>query len=151
MITCPLTWIPWMLVHAESISFAMAQSSHNSEIYNIGALVHMCSGYVWTMKSWQRSEWRLGFNSVYPTPCSTELMITERCYLHFYFGIKICICSRDYLLPHLQTASKATPTWLNFTYILHVFIHTQGRTDRLTSMNLLLTNHLNAKFISQSK
>ena len=27
-------------------------------------LVHMRSGYVWTMKSWQRSEWRLGFNSV---------------------------------------------------------------------------------------
>ena len=24
-------------------------------------LVHMRSGYVWTMKSWQRSEWRLGF------------------------------------------------------------------------------------------
>ena len=27
-------------------------------------LVHMRSGYAWTMKSWQRSEWRLGFNSV---------------------------------------------------------------------------------------
>ena len=29
-------------------------------------LVHMRSGYMyaWTMKSWQRSEWRLGFNSV---------------------------------------------------------------------------------------
>ena len=26
-------------------------------------LVHMRSGYAWTMKSWQRSEWR-GFNSV---------------------------------------------------------------------------------------
>ena len=35
----PLSWIPGMLVHALSISlsisFAMAQSSHNSEIYNI--------------------------------------------------------------------------------------------------------------------
>ena len=31
---CPLSW---MLVHAYSISFAMVQSSHNSEIYNIGA------------------------------------------------------------------------------------------------------------------
>ena len=28
-------------------------------------LVHMRSGYAWTIKSWQRSEWRLGFNSVY--------------------------------------------------------------------------------------
>ena len=27
-------------------------------------LVHMHSGYAWTMKSWQWSEWRLGFNSV---------------------------------------------------------------------------------------
>ena len=27
-------------------------------------LVHMRSGYAWTMKSWQRSEWRLGFHSV---------------------------------------------------------------------------------------
>ena len=27
-------------------------------------LVHMRSGYAWTMKSWQRSEWRLGSNSV---------------------------------------------------------------------------------------
>ena len=27
-------------------------------------LVHMRSGYAWTMKSWERSEWRLGFNSV---------------------------------------------------------------------------------------
>ena len=33
----PLSWIPGMLVHALSISFATAQSSHNSEIYNIGA------------------------------------------------------------------------------------------------------------------
>ena len=32
----PLSWIPWMLVHASSISFATVQSSHNSEIYNIG-------------------------------------------------------------------------------------------------------------------
>ena len=36
----PLSWIPGMLVHALSISlsisFATAQSSHNSEIYNIG-------------------------------------------------------------------------------------------------------------------
>ena len=36
--TCPLSW---MLVHAssisKSISFATVQSSHNSEIYNIGA------------------------------------------------------------------------------------------------------------------
>ena len=36
----PLSWIPGILVHALSISlsisFAMAQSSHNSEIYNIG-------------------------------------------------------------------------------------------------------------------
>ena len=30
----PLSWIPGMLVHALSISFATAQSSHNSEIYN---------------------------------------------------------------------------------------------------------------------
>ena len=29
-------------------------------------LVHMRSSYAWTMKSWQRSEWRLGFNSVLP-------------------------------------------------------------------------------------
>ena len=28
-------------------------------------LVHMRSSYTWTMKSWQRSEWRLGFNSVF--------------------------------------------------------------------------------------
>ena len=27
-------------------------------------LVHMRSSNAWTMKSWQRSEWRLGFNSV---------------------------------------------------------------------------------------
>ena len=37
----PLSWIPGMLVHALSISlsisFQTAQSSHNSEIYNIGA------------------------------------------------------------------------------------------------------------------
>ena len=32
----PLSWIPQMLVHALSISLSMAQSSHNSEIYNIG-------------------------------------------------------------------------------------------------------------------
>ena len=32
-------------------------------------LVHMRSGYAWTMKSWQRSEWHLGFNSIFPT-CS---------------------------------------------------------------------------------
>ena len=41
----PLSWIPGMLVHASSISlsisFAMAQSSHNSEIYNIA--VHACA------------------------------------------------------------------------------------------------------------
>ena len=38
-------------------------------------LVHMRSGYAWTMKSWQRSEWRLGFNSVYytlRTVCTVE-------------------------------------------------------------------------------
>ena len=32
----PLSWITGMFVYALSISFAMAQSSHNSEIYNIG-------------------------------------------------------------------------------------------------------------------
>ena len=32
----PLSWIPGMLVHALSISFATAQFSYNSEIYNIG-------------------------------------------------------------------------------------------------------------------
>ena len=30
-------------------------------------LVRMRSSYAWTMKPWQRSEWRLGFNSVYLT------------------------------------------------------------------------------------
>ena len=28
-------------------------------------LVHMRSGYAWTMKSWQQNKWRLGFNSVW--------------------------------------------------------------------------------------
>ena len=39
-------------------------------------LVHMRSGYAWTMKSWQRSEWRLGFNSINgcrkPATCSVN-------------------------------------------------------------------------------
>ena len=46
---CPLSW---MLVHAESISFATVQSSHNSEIYNIG--VHAQWFHV-NRQSWQRS------------------------------------------------------------------------------------------------
>ena len=29
----------------------------------------MRSSYAWTMKSWQRSEWRLGFNSVLTGGC----------------------------------------------------------------------------------
>ena len=30
-------------------------------------LVHMCSSYAWTRKSWQGSEWPLDFNSVFCT------------------------------------------------------------------------------------
>ena len=29
----------------------------------------MRSGYAWTMRQWQRSEWRLGFNSVMYEEC----------------------------------------------------------------------------------
>ena len=41
-------------------------------------LVRMRSSYAWTMKPWQRNEWRLGFNSVY-WPCHLQFIILD-CY-----------------------------------------------------------------------
>ena len=57
----PLAWIPGMLVHALSISFATAQSSYNSEIYN--KLVHLPSRYTMNQEimTTERVEWRLDF------------------------------------------------------------------------------------------
>ena len=61
----PLSWIPWKLAHASSISQSISFRRHSLRItLKYTTLVHMRSSYAWTMKSWQRSEWRLGFNSV---------------------------------------------------------------------------------------
>ena len=54
----PLSWLPGMLVHALSISlsisFATAQSSHNSEIYNIGELWNRDNGAsdIWALTAY---------------------------------------------------------------------------------------------------
>ena len=40
-------------------------------------LVRMRSSYAWTMKPWQQSEWRLGFNSVYAVEVIMSLPVVH--------------------------------------------------------------------------
>ena len=63
---------PWSRVRCHGCWFTHSQfhSQFHSWRYSLRitlkytTLVRMCSGYAWTMKPWQRSEWHLGFNSV---------------------------------------------------------------------------------------
>ena len=50
----PLSWIPGIHSRRHSLRITLKSTT----------LVHMRSRYAWTRKSWQRSEWRLDFNSV---------------------------------------------------------------------------------------
>ena len=73
----------------------------------------MRSSYAWTMKSWQRSEWRLGFNSVYIElleymTCMKGLgfirlwNLLQRVQDLFQFS---CSCYNNWVLLHILQAS----------------------------------------------
>ena len=69
----PLSWITGILVHALSISFAMAQTSHNSEIYNIGC---MRSSNAWASDVWALTAYKETYFVAYlpsPNPAMTML------------------------------------------------------------------------------
>ena len=62
---------PWSRVRCDSHGCWLTHSQFHSRRHSLRitlkytTLVRMRSSYAWTMKPWQRSEWRLGFNSVY--------------------------------------------------------------------------------------
>ena len=76
---------PWSRVRCHGCRFTHSQfhSQFHSRRHSLRitlkytTLVHTRSGYAWTMKSWQRSEGRLGFNSVLMTGIPLEWLFSN--------------------------------------------------------------------------